>query len=131
MKRFRVGVMGVAAGVALLWGLALADHEEPKKAKTFKVELLTAYEDCTGGRHLTDPPGLILPACDAVRSDPTCGFFIDPVSGAKGSGACSSKAVDSNGDGKLDDIENKCVISKLTDGCDNEVLTLVANTNAT
>src|SRR5262245_55519062 len=131
MRRTLIGIIGMVAGLGALASVALADHEEPKKAKTYKVELLTAYNDCTGGSFSTDPPGLILPACSAVRSDPTCGFFIDPVAGPKGSGKCSAKLVDANDDGTPDDIESKCSLAKLTDGCDNEVLTLVANTNAT
>src|SRR5712691_9444494 len=75
MRRAMIGIVGVMAGVGLLASVAFATHEEPIKAKTFKVELVTAYDDCASGDGFsTDPPGLILPGCAPVRSDPTCNF---------------------------------------------------------
>jgi len=121
-------LVAVAASVFMLAGLARADHVTPKKATVFKAQLVTAYEDCgfPGDGFSTDPPGLILPACTPVRSDPTCGFT------DKGSGKLLAKVAKNKTTGVKDNIAIKVSLSKLdTAGCGGQTLTAVASANAT
>ena len=99
----------------------------PTKAHAFKAELLVAYENCgfPGDGFSTDPPGLILPACTPVRSDPTCQFE------ASGSGKILAKVASNKTTGLKDDIAIKATIKKLTAGCIGQTLTAVASANAT
>src|SRR5262245_62462252 len=66
--------------VALLIGPPLArragaQHDEPKRAKSVKAALITAYEPCTSPNTTTAGSSLAIPACSPpLRSDPACGF---------------------------------------------------------
>jgi hypothetical protein len=74
----------LGAAISLCTSLALttpaiATHLEPRKAKRFRADLVTAYEPCVAANTFGDESGS--PACvPPVRSDPACGF------GPKGSG---------------------------------------------
>jgi hypothetical protein len=59
---------------------AIAIHPEPRKAKHFRVDLVTAYEPCIEPNTVAEESGR--PACSPpIRSDPGCGF------GPKGRGS--------------------------------------------
>lgn len=76
---FRVPVTVGLLAVVWLATPASATHLEPRKAKRFRADLVTAYEPCTAPNAFGDESGR--PAClPPVRSDPVCGF------GPKGSG---------------------------------------------
>jgi hypothetical protein len=63
----------VAIGVLLAASLAGA-HDEPRRAKTIKAPLVTAYKPCTSPNTMTAGP-IPVPACSPpVRSDTECGF---------------------------------------------------------
>jgi len=55
--------------------LASGSHDEPKRAKSVKAALITAYEPCTLPNTVTQGSSLTIPACSPpARSDPECGF---------------------------------------------------------
>ncbi|HXJ34480.1 MAG TPA: hypothetical protein VMS22_10635 [Candidatus Eisenbacteria bacterium] len=102
------------AGVLVLGGVAGAFHDEPKRAKTLKAPLVTAYQQCTAPN--TTTMGVpALPACyPAVRSDPLCGF----VNGSllAGYGKASGRARP-NGDFKID-----ITLRGINSGCEGQTL---------
>ena len=55
--------------------LSSGSHDEPKRAKSVKAALITAYEPCTSPNTVTQGSSLPIPACSPPeRSDPECGF---------------------------------------------------------
>jgi len=55
--------------------LSSGSHDEPKRAKSVKAALITAYEPCTSPNTVTQGSSLTIPACSPpARSDPECGF---------------------------------------------------------
>jgi hypothetical protein len=111
----------LAAAVGVVGGasLALAQHNEPFHATKFSSSLVTSYAACTaptGNSTKTLP----LPACNAVRSDPTCDFA------ATGS---SSGTVSANVHGQR--IRMHASASNLDPGCNGKTLCLVASLRAT
>ena len=55
--------------------LSSGSHDEPKRAKSVKAALITAYEPCTLPNTVTQGSSLTIPACSPpARSDPECGF---------------------------------------------------------
>jgi hypothetical protein len=118
---------------ALLAPATRAEHATPRRAVSLKAELLTAYENCAfpGEGFSTDPPGLVLPACEPVRSDPVCNFVQGPEFGNQGSGKILAKVLANETTGIDDDIEIKVKLRNLAAGCIGETLTAVASPNAT
>lgn len=96
--------------IVLLTGvLASASHTEPAKAKKFRAELVTAYEECGGSNTLTSN---LRPACaNPTRSDPLCGF------GARGSGVVEVTAIPG-------DLAVKAKLKGLDSGCEGTTLHL-------
>ena len=78
MMRRVYGVATAAAVLGLLAGPGLANgpalHNEPSKAKVFRVDLVTAYQECLAPNDLTTDPFLPLPACSPTVKDPHCSF---------------------------------------------------------
>jgi hypothetical protein len=63
---------GVA--VAMLLGSQAWGHDEPRRAKTIKAPLVTAYKACTSPNTMTAGP-IPVPACSPpAREDDICGF---------------------------------------------------------
>src|SRR5690349_13985970 len=66
----------MSGGIALvmLLGSQARAHDEPRRAKTIKAPLVTAYKACTSPNTYTAGP-LPVPACSPPeRSDDLCGF---------------------------------------------------------
>ena len=119
MSRTRTTVvLGIVAGLALGGVVRAATHNEPLKGVLYKAFVMTAYGACTSPNTMTAAPGLVLPACLAVRQDTTCGY------GAKGSGKVTIKGVPG-------DVQVKATLAGLNDGCEGETLTLTVTVNST
>ena len=64
----------VALSATALLATAASAHDEPRRAKSVRAALVTAYESCTNPNTTTDGPSAF-PACSPpVRSDTECGF---------------------------------------------------------
>jgi hypothetical protein len=124
MNRALCRITSAATALALLGASAFASHDVPAKARTATAYLVTAYEPCTTPTVMTDPPGLILPACPAIRGDPTCGF------GPTGSGKIKAKVLVNPLTHEGSDVILTALMKGL-EGCDGETLTVVASTNTT
>ncbi len=70
------GALAIALLVCpLLARRAGAQHDEPKRAKSVKAALITAYDPCTSPNTTTQGSTIAIPACSPpVRSDSECGF---------------------------------------------------------
>ena len=73
------GIAAVAAALGLVAGSGLAHgpglHNEPSKAKVFRADLVTAYQECSVPNDSTTDPLLPLAACSpTVPAEPHCGF---------------------------------------------------------
>lgn len=96
------------AGAVLVTGVALAGHDEPKKAQAATMRLVTTFDACEAPDAVTGGAGL--PACAAVATDTQCG--IDPK---KGHGTISANVLGNA------DILVKVSVTGLTN-CDGETL---------
>lgn len=98
-------------------------HDEPKRAKSVKAPLVTAYEPCTSPNTLTggDIP---LPACaPPVRSDPECGFQGPFFKAGYGKAAATTKS--------LGDLRMSFVATGLAPGCEGRKLCAAASIRMT
>jgi hypothetical protein len=112
----RRSVVRALVAVAVVYASqAGAFHDEPRRAKTIKAPLVTAYVPCTNPN--TQTLGFVpLSACyPAQRMDPLCGFA-NPATNLSGYGKASGKARP-NGDFKID-ISAK----GLNGGCEGQTL---------
>lgn len=118
LRRSLAAVLGVAAGVTLLSGIALATHDVPAKAKSISSELVDASGEC-----LVPDTGTIsfpVPACSGVVDiDSLCSF------GAKGAGKVKAQ---STGKG---DVKFSWQIGGLDPACDGHTLCPVATIRVT
>ena len=106
------------AGV-IVTNASFAQHDEPRKAKKYSVELVTAYEKCVSPNDST--PALGIPACSpVVRSDSLCGM--DPLAGRGKFGA----TILSSGD-----IDLRGKIRGLSEGCEGETLAALVTVRLT
>jgi hypothetical protein len=115
-----VAALVAAAVVRATW----AFHDEPRRARTFKATLVTAYVPCTSPNTVTTGVPA-LPACyPAVRSDPVCGFqsanFLDA-----GFGRASGKSRTSG------DIQVIVSAKGLAQGCEGQTLCGLVTVRAT
>ena len=104
-------------------GTAGATHDEPKRAKTIKAPLVTAYQPCTNpNTQTTGTPAL--PACyPAVRMDEVCGFMDATYLAGHGKAVGGAKA---NGDFSV-----KITAKGLNSGCENRTLCGIVRVRAT
>lgn len=64
----------LALVLALVFAGVAVAHDEPRRAKTIKAPLVTAYQACTAPNTVTSGPTPV-PACSPpVRNDEVCGF---------------------------------------------------------
>ena len=122
MRRTVLTFLVAAAGVLGLTGLALAQHNEPSQAKKFQTTFVTPYNACTAPNTTTKT--LPLPACTAVRSDPTCGFDTT----AKGKASVKT-GISGSGASQVIKISGK--VSGLDAGCEGKTLAFVSTVRAT
>ena len=111
--------LAVLALLTVLWlaASAVAAHLEPRKAKRFSADLVTAYEPCTAPNAAAGESGQ--PACvPPVRSDPGCGF------GSKGSGRIKLAVTGS-------ELAVSAKIRGLDPGCEGAFLTVGITFQAT
>ncbi len=109
--------LAITAGL-LVAGAALADHNQPREAKSFSVSFVRAYEPCEAPNDTATALGI--PACTpAVPLDPVCG--IDPQ---KGRGFANARVIPGA------DTRVRVFVKGLTD-CDGETLTVVAGSRET
>src|SRR5262245_5278912 len=120
---FVCGALAAALGATLLAAPARA-HDEPKRAKSVKAALITAYEPCTNPNTVTQGSALSIPACSPpVRSDPECGFQgpFFKAGYAKASGATTP----------IGDFRLSYVAKSLNPGCEGQRLCAVAQVRVT
>jgi hypothetical protein len=68
----RIAFVATLIATGLVASSAFGLHNQPFKGKSFKINVVTAYEPCTAPDTLTNDGQ---PACSVpVRSDPGCGF---------------------------------------------------------
>lgn len=105
-------------------GPAGATHDAPRRAKTIKAPLVTAYVPCTNPN--TQTLGFpALPACyPAERMDPLCGF-VSESTGLAGFGKAAAKSRP-NGDFKID-----ITAKGLSNGCEGQTLCGIVRVRAT
>lgn len=99
-------------------------HDEPKRAKSVKAALITAYEPCTSPNTETIGSALSIPACSPpVRSDPVCGFQgpFFTAGYAKASGVTTP----------IGDFRLSYVAKNLNPGCEGRKLCAVAEVRVT
>lgn len=105
-----------AAAIGLLASTALATHNQPFKGKSFKVNLMTAYEPCAAPDTVTDDA---VSACSVpVRSDPTCGY-------GGGQGRIQLKML------TVGKVAFKVKLTTLEAGCEGQVLHFVTTLRRT
>jgi hypothetical protein len=130
-RRFHFAVyvlVSLIAGGLLLARDAQAQHNEPKKAKVWRVELVRAYEECTDPNTITGGVLGLLACAPAVPSDTECS--IDPQRG-KG---ILKLIVDTNppsDTGYSADVKIKVIITKLSPACVGEELRVVSKVRVT
>jgi len=110
MRRPVYGVVAAAAVLALLAGPGFAHgpalHNEPHKAKIFRADLVTAYQECLVPNDSTTDPLLPLPACSPTTArDPHIAFA------PKGKGKLIAKVV---GTESTQDVKVIAVLSGLS-----------------
>jgi len=104
--------------------LASGSHDEPKRAKSVKAALITAYEPCTLPNTVTQGSSLTIPACSPpARSDPECGFqgAFFTAGYAKASGVTTP----------IGDFRLSYVAKNLNPGCEGRKLCAVAEVRVT
>ena len=104
--------------------LASGSHDEPKRAKSVKAALITAYEPCTLPNTVTQGSSLTIPACSPpARSDPECGFQgpFFTAGYAKASGVTTP----------IGDFRLSYVAKNLNPGCEGRKLCAVAEVRVT
>lgn len=113
----------IALAAVLAAALPASGHDEPKRAKSVKAALVTAYEPCTNPNTVIDGPAGF-PACSPpVRSDPECGFQgpFFKAGYAKASGVTTP----------LGDFRLSYVAKGLNPGCEGQRLCAVAQARVT
>ena len=123
MHRHRRALRVLVVSMFLVGGSAWAFHDEPRRAKSLKAPLVTAYQVCAVPN--TQTLGFpALPACyPAVRMDDLCGFT--SASTLSGYGKASAKSRP-NGDFKID------IYAKgLNAGCEGQTLCGIVRVRAT
>jgi hypothetical protein len=117
-------VARAVAGLVLVAAVpAVMAHDEPRRAKSVKAALVTAYEPCTNPNTVVDGPAAF-PACSPpTRGDGVCGF-----QGAffKAGYAKASGATTPTGDFRL-----SYVAKGLNAGCEGRRLCAVAQVRVT
>ena len=104
--------------------LSSGSHDEPKRAKSVKAALITAYEPCTSPNTVTQGSSLPIPACSPPeRSDPECGFQgpFFTAGYAKASGVTTP----------IGDFRLSYVAKNLNPGCEGRKLCAVAEVRVT
>ena len=104
--------------------LSSGSHDEPKRAKSVKAALITAYEPCTSPNTVTQGSALPIPACSPpARSDPECGFqgAFFTAGYAKASGVTTP----------IGDFRLSYVAKNLNPGCEGRKLCAVAEVRVT
>lgn len=112
MRGIVAGLITAVAAVGLLTAVAFA---QPEKARKFKAELITMFDDCPVTDGTTTGAPLFLDACGATNTDPLCGF-------TAGVGSGTAQLQLRGGP----DIKFKAKLKGLTAGCEGETLELVA-----
>ena len=113
----------VLAATLVVAGTASANHDEPKRAKTIKAPLVTAYQPCTNPNTVTTGSPA-LPACyPAVRMDELCGFTNATYLSGHGKAAGGARA---NGD-----FEIRIIAKGLNTGCEGRTLCGIVRVRAT
>lgn len=116
-------LLAAVCGLALLAPATASAHDEPRRAKSVKAALITAYEPCTNPNTVTAGASSF-PACSPpVRSDPLCGFQgpFFKAGYAKANGVTTS----------MGDFRLSYVAKSLNPGCEGQRLCAVAQVRVT
>jgi hypothetical protein len=116
MNPCRQGAITLCTSILLVLP-SLATHLEPRKAKRFRADLVTAYEPCAAPNAIADESGM--PACvPPVRSDPACGF------GPKGTGSVKFAVANNS-------LAVSLRLRGLDAGCEDSLLSIAVSVAAT
>ena len=120
--RIRLATSTILLAGLLSVSVAHATHDEPRRGKSIKAPLITAYKACLAP-DTTAGGTLGIPACKAIRNDAECGF---------------GGPFFSNGFGKADgtatpqgDFKLSFVARNLNPGCEGRKLCAVASLRMT